>query len=143
MKYIKLPGAYGDLLSDSLSPNGTIILVRCGLKWPSTKVATCHYFQSGVVGEKPGDELMKWSTTVNNFIESQKPSFAKMGDTITKDEHSMNWSALDLAVKYLKQNGSLQRNLMIILLNLQRSMDFRSNIWTIIIPKMPVPSSLI
>ncbi|KAL1976099.1 hypothetical protein VTN31DRAFT_4491 [Thermomyces dupontii] len=49
LKFIKLTEAYRKFLLDSLSENGTIILVRCGHKWPCTKIAKRHYFQSGAV----------------------------------------------------------------------------------------------
>ncbi|KOS42901.1 hypothetical protein ACN38_g6230 [Penicillium nordicum] len=75
LKFIKMTEAYKNFLLDALEANGTIIVVRCRSKWPSTKVAR-HYFQSGAVGGIPSDEFLEGSTNVKEFVESEKAPIA-------------------------------------------------------------------
>lgn len=93
VKFIKMTEAYKNFLLDALEANGTIILVRCGLKWPSTKVAEHHYFQSGAVGGINAEEFIQGSTAVNEFVESQKSPLTKMGETVMGKEHRTDWNA--------------------------------------------------
>lgn len=93
LKFIKMTEAYKDFLLDALEPNGTIVLVRCGLKWPSTKVADRHYFQSGAVGGAPAKEFIEGSPAVREFIESQESPLPKMGEAVMGMEHRTDWKA--------------------------------------------------
>ena len=93
LKFIKMTEAYKSFLQDALEENGTIILARCRLKWPSTRVAGRHYFQSGAVGGLTANEFIKGSTTVNEFVESQKSSLTKTGETVLGKEHRTDWKA--------------------------------------------------
>jgi pimeloyl-ACP methyl ester carboxylesterase len=93
LKLIKLTDAYKSYLLDALEENGTIIVVRCGSKWPSTKVADRHYFQSGAVGGITSKEFLQESTDVAEFIESQKPLSTKMSETVMGTERRTDWNA--------------------------------------------------
>ena len=93
LKLIKMTDAYKSYLLDALEANGTIIIVRCGSKWPSTKVADRHYFQSGAVGGIPSKEFLQGSTNVTGFIESQRSPLTKLGETVMGMERRTDWKA--------------------------------------------------
>ncbi|KAF7174055.1 hypothetical protein CNMCM6106_008144 [Aspergillus hiratsukae] len=93
VKFTKITEAYRNFLLDALEPDGTIILVRCGLRWPSTKVADCHYFQSGALGGIPAEEVIQGSPAVKEFVESQKSPLTTMGESIMGKEHKTDWNA--------------------------------------------------
>jgi pimeloyl-ACP methyl ester carboxylesterase len=93
LKLIKLTDAYRSYLLDALEANGTIIIVRCGSKWPSTKVTDRHYFQSGAVGGATPEEFLQGSADVARFIESQKSPLTKMGETVMGKERRTDWRA--------------------------------------------------
>lgn len=82
LKLVKLTDAYRSYLLDALEANGTIIIVRCKSKWPSTKVADRHYFQSGAIGVIPSEDFLQGSSGVAQFIESQKSPLTKIGETV-------------------------------------------------------------
>ncbi|PGH15565.1 hypothetical protein AJ79_02347 [Helicocarpus griseus UAMH5409] len=93
LKFIKMAEAYKNFLLDALEANGTIILVRSGLKWPSTKVADRHYFQSGAVGGIDAKEFLQGSAAVNEFIESQESLFTKIEEKIMGKGRRTDWNA--------------------------------------------------
>lgn len=93
IKFIRLTEAYREFLLNSLGENGTIILVRCRLKWPSTKIAERHYFQSGAVGGISPEEFIKGSDSVENFIASQRSFATKLADKAFENEHRTDWNA--------------------------------------------------
>ncbi|KAL5049071.1 hypothetical protein BDW71DRAFT_204825 [Aspergillus fruticulosus] len=93
LKFIQMTQAYRNFLLDALEAKGTIIIVRCGLKWPSTKVADRHYFQSGAVGGLSAEEFIHGSTAVNEFVNSQKSPFITMRESVMGEEHKTNWNA--------------------------------------------------
>lgn len=93
LKLIKLTAAYRSYLLDALEANGSIIIVRCRSKWPSTKVADRHYFQSGAVGGIPSQEFLQGSADVAGFIESQKSPLTKMGEAVLPTERKTDWKA--------------------------------------------------
>ena len=93
LKLIKMTDAYRSYLLDALEANGSIIIVRCQSKWPSTKVADRHYFQSGAVGGISSQEFLQGSTDVAGFIESQKSPLTKMGETVRRTECRTEWNA--------------------------------------------------
>ncbi|KAK4112408.1 hypothetical protein N656DRAFT_779271 [Canariomyces notabilis] len=93
LKLIKLTEAYKRYLLDALEENGTIIMVRCRSKWPSTKVADRHYFQSGAVGGITSNEFLQGSADVAGFIDSQKSLSTKMSETVLGTERRTDWNA--------------------------------------------------
>ncbi|OQE16047.1 hypothetical protein PENFLA_c029G03308 [Penicillium flavigenum] len=93
LKFIKMTEAYKNFLLDALEANGTIILVRCGSKWPSTKVADRHYFQSGAVGGITSEEFLQGSTDVKEFVEPEKSPLTEMAGTVMGKEHKTDWNA--------------------------------------------------
>ncbi|EEP82811.1 predicted protein [Uncinocarpus reesii 1704] len=95
LKFIKMTQAYRRFLLDALEPNnGTIVLVRCGLKWPSsTKVAERQYFQSGALGGLSAEGFVRSPTVVNEFVESQKSTSTKLRETVLGMERRTDWNA--------------------------------------------------
>lgn len=56
VKLGRLPAPYVQFLRRTLTPGGTIVVVDCGLRWPSARVADRHVFQTGGVGGLAPDE---------------------------------------------------------------------------------------
>lgn len=94
LEFIKMTEACRRFLLDALEPNkGTIILNRCGLKWPSTKIDEHHYFQGEALGGLIGEEFIRGSTSVNECFESQKSSSTKLCETVLKRKRRTDWNA--------------------------------------------------
>jgi hypothetical protein len=59
-KWRELPHGYGDFLATRLAPGAPVILVEDTLRWPVTRVADRHWFQTGGVGGlTPADYLSR------------------------------------------------------------------------------------
>lgn len=50
VKLRQLPDAYRRFVEERLEPGGTILVVDCGLRWPTTTVGDRHLFQHGAFG---------------------------------------------------------------------------------------------
>ncbi|KAJ3050505.1 hypothetical protein HK097_008543 [Rhizophlyctis rosea] len=64
LKLLKLPEAYRKFIEESLEEGGTLMVVRCGLKWLVTKVSERNYFQSGAIGGLEAEEFIDASEDV-------------------------------------------------------------------------------
>lgn len=62
---------YSRYLEDKLRSGATIYIVDCRLKWPTTKLAERHFFQTGGAGGVPPDEYLHGSERVAKFLERQ------------------------------------------------------------------------
>lgn len=69
VKSRRLGPAYEDFLDTVLAPGGTVVLVECGLEWPSTRVDDRHYFQFGAAGGVPPGEYHEGSDRIAAFLE--------------------------------------------------------------------------
>ncbi|KFY96204.1 hypothetical protein V498_02810 [Pseudogymnoascus sp. VKM F-4517 (FW-2822)] len=82
LKFIKMTEAYRRFLLDALEPNkGTMILNRCGLK-----------LRGEALGGLSGEEFIRGSTSINEFVESQKPSSTKLCETVLKRKRRTDWN---------------------------------------------------
>jgi hypothetical protein len=60
------------LIADRLRTGGTIILVDCRLRWPTTRVGERHFFQFGGFGDASATEYREGGERVRAFLERQK-----------------------------------------------------------------------
>jgi hypothetical protein len=71
VKLLRLPVAYQDFLTDCLAPGGTIIVVDCSLRWPTTRLGERHVFQFGAEGGATAREFHQGSARVAAFLRQQ------------------------------------------------------------------------
>lgn len=60
--------AYERFLTDTLQPGGTIMVVECGQRWPTTRIGPRHVFQHGGVGGATPDEYLHGGPRVTEFL---------------------------------------------------------------------------
>lgn len=71
VKFLRLPPAYRQFLVDRLARGGTVVLVDCGLAWPTTRVGDRHFFQFGAAGGVATDEFLNGGPRVGKFLRQQ------------------------------------------------------------------------
>jgi hypothetical protein len=69
VKRLNLGRAYERFLTNRLQPGGTIILVDCQRKWPSTRIDEHHVFQHGALGGATEEEFMEGSPRVAEYLD--------------------------------------------------------------------------
>jgi hypothetical protein len=67
-KYRTLPAAYATFLRDRLEPGGTVVVVDCEERWPTTTVGDRELFQHGAVGDATPEEYANGSERVSAFL---------------------------------------------------------------------------
>jgi hypothetical protein len=70
-KYQQLPAAYETFLRECLEPGGTVVVVDCGERWPTTKTGPRQVFQHGAVGDATAEEYASGGDRVAAFLEEQ------------------------------------------------------------------------
>ncbi|RJE23339.1 TAP-like protein [Aspergillus sclerotialis] len=93
VKFVTLPAAYTKFLVEALDSGGTILVARCGLKWPGTVVGERHYFQAGAVGGITAGEYIDGSNAVRGTVESQKSALGGIHEKVLGQEQRTNWNA--------------------------------------------------
>jgi hypothetical protein len=68
VKRLRLGEAYERFLEQTLSPGGTIFVVDCKLRWPTTRVAERHVFQHGAPGGATPEEYLRGSERVEEYL---------------------------------------------------------------------------
>jgi hypothetical protein len=68
LKQRRLGAAYESFLGECLEPGGTILIVECGLTWPTTRRRDRYAFQFGALGGATVAELMHGSDRVAAFL---------------------------------------------------------------------------
>ncbi|MBI2527379.1 MAG: hypothetical protein HYV93_15505 [Candidatus Rokubacteria bacterium] len=63
-----LGAAYEGFLRECLAPGGTIIVMECGLQWPTTRRGDRHVFQFGALGGATVDEMMRGGDRVEAYL---------------------------------------------------------------------------
>ncbi|MFD8493798.1 hypothetical protein [Amycolatopsis sp. NPDC059657] len=71
LKWLELPRAYQRFLTERLAPGAPIMLLDCTLRWPVTRVAERHYFQTGAYGGLQPQEYLQGSPAVERFLAEQ------------------------------------------------------------------------
>jgi hypothetical protein len=69
VKRLRLGETYERFLRDTLPEGGTIFLVECRLRWPTTRVAERHVFQHGAPGGATPEEYLHGSERVERYLE--------------------------------------------------------------------------
>jgi hypothetical protein len=69
VKRLRLGEAYERFLEQTLSPGGTIFVVDCQLRWPTTRVAERHLFQHGAPGGARPEEYLHGSERAEKYLE--------------------------------------------------------------------------
>jgi hypothetical protein len=69
LKFINLPAAYRQFITDNLEPGGTILVANCQNRWPTTRISDRHYFQVGGYGGITIDEYLHGGPRVKEFLE--------------------------------------------------------------------------
>lgn len=70
-KYRQLPAAYAAFLRDHLAPDGTVVVVDCQERWPTTETGPRQVFQHGAVGDATPEEYAKGGPRVAEFLAEQ------------------------------------------------------------------------
>ncbi|TDD41487.1 hypothetical protein E1286_32615 [Nonomuraea terrae] len=68
VKWRRLPQAYARFLEESLEPGATLVVVECGLRWPSTRVGPRHVFQHGALGGATPEEYAHGGPRVADYL---------------------------------------------------------------------------
>jgi hypothetical protein len=61
--------AYERFLRERLAPGGTILILECERKWPTTRLGERHVFQHGALGGATEEEFLKGSERVEKYLE--------------------------------------------------------------------------
>jgi hypothetical protein len=67
-KYRYLPPAYRDFIAEVLEPNGTVVIVECERRWPTTRLGGRHVYQFGAVGGPTTDEYLHGGARVEAYL---------------------------------------------------------------------------
>jgi hypothetical protein len=68
VKRLRLGRGYEHFLRACLAPGGTIFIVECRLKWPTTKFGDRHLFQFGALGGATPDEYHRGGKRVEEYL---------------------------------------------------------------------------
>jgi hypothetical protein len=63
-----LGAAYERFLRECLEPGGTIVVMECGLAWPTTRYGDRRVFQFGALGGATVDEMMHGGARVEDYL---------------------------------------------------------------------------
>jgi hypothetical protein len=74
VKFLRLPEAYRAFLASCLAPDGTVVLVDCTVRWPTTMVGDRHVFQFGALGGATEREFAEGGPRVAQFLSQQGSS---------------------------------------------------------------------
>ena len=72
VKRLWLGANYENFIRQSLEPGGTIFIVECNLKWPTTKFGERHIFQFGALGGATPDEYHHGGKRVEEYLTRHK-----------------------------------------------------------------------
>jgi hypothetical protein len=68
LKRRTLGPAYERFLRECLAPGGTIVVVECGLQWPTIRRGDRYTFQFGALGGATAEEMMHGGTRVEAYL---------------------------------------------------------------------------
>jgi hypothetical protein len=72
LKRRTLGAAYEGFLRECLAPGGTIFVVECVLRWPTTRRGDRHVFQFGALGGATPEEMMGGGERVEAYLRLQR-----------------------------------------------------------------------
>jgi hypothetical protein len=67
-KRLRLGAAYERFLEQALAPGGTLFIVDCALRWPTTRLGERHVFQFGALGGLEPEEYLRGSERVEDYL---------------------------------------------------------------------------
>ena len=68
VKKLRLGEAYERFLEECLAPGGTLIIVECGIQWPTTRIGERYIFQFGALGGATPDEYYHGGPRVVDYL---------------------------------------------------------------------------
>lgn len=77
LKRRTLGAAYEGFLRDCLAPGGTIIVMECGFRWPTTRRGVRHVFQFGALGGATADEMLRGGPRVEAYLRRHRSPRAR------------------------------------------------------------------
>ena len=87
IKWRSLGETYRRFLEAKVKAGATIYIIECGLRWPTTRVADRHFFQTGGAGGITPEEYINGSKRVSAFLKLQG-SHARKWNAPTPDGES-------------------------------------------------------
>jgi hypothetical protein len=72
LKRLRLGKAFEHFIQQCLEPGGTIFILECNLKWPTTKQGERHFFQFGALGGATVKEYMQGGERVEHYLTRYK-----------------------------------------------------------------------
>lgn len=72
IKKLFLEKWYEKFIHECLEPGGTLLVIDCGLSWPTLTIDERHFFQLGGLGAITPDEIYFGSERVKQFFKEQK-----------------------------------------------------------------------
>lgn len=73
VKRTRLGDAYERFLRETLPPGGTIFLVECQKRWPTTRAGERHIFQHGALGGATVEEFFQGGERVREYLKRYGP----------------------------------------------------------------------
>lgn len=74
-KFLRLPPAYREFITRCLLPGGTIYLIECDCRWPTTRCGERYVFQFGALGGPTRDEYLHGGPRVEEYLRRQGSPF--------------------------------------------------------------------
>ena len=74
VKWLRLPQAYERFVTEVLAPGGTVFVIECGQRWPTTRVDARHVFQHGAVGGATVEEYRHGGPRVAAYLARYRSS---------------------------------------------------------------------
>lgn len=68
VKKLRLGSAYEQFIKETLEPGGTLLLLECNLKWPTTQCGDRHFFQFGALGGATPEEYHHGGPRVEEYL---------------------------------------------------------------------------
>jgi hypothetical protein len=69
VKRLRLSKVYENFIMECLEPGGTLFIMECNLKWPTTKLDERYIFQFGALGGADAQEFMQGGERVKNYLQ--------------------------------------------------------------------------
>jgi hypothetical protein len=74
-KYLRLPQAYRNFLTDALEPGATLYIVECERRWPTTRLGDRYLYQFGAEGGPSTEEYFHGGERVEAYLRNYGSPF--------------------------------------------------------------------
>lgn len=75
-KFRRLPQAYREFIRSSVAPGGTVYIVECSRRWPTTRVGERHVYQFGALGGPTTEEYLHGGKRVKEYLKRHNSSYS-------------------------------------------------------------------